>query len=104
MMIDDFGMGHTSILYLQSSQFGVVKLDGSLVKDVLENTTNQQIISSIVSLAEKLNVKIISEYVETEKQRDKLLELGCKWYQGYLYEKPIPLLDFIEFMKLHPSK
>ena len=101
MMIDDFGMGHTSILYLQSSSFGVVKLDGSLVKDVLDNTTNQQIISSIVTLAEKLNIKIIAEYVEEEKQRDKLLELGCKWYQGYLYDRPVPLEEFIEFMKAH---
>ena len=104
MMIDDFGMGHTSILYLQSSSFGVVKLDGSLVKDVLDNTTNQQIISSIVALAEKLNIKIIAEYVEEEKQRDKLLELGCKWYQGYLYDRPVPLEDFIEFMKAHSPK
>ena len=104
MMIDDFGMGHTSILYLQSSQFGVVKLDGSLVKDVLENTTNQEIISSIVSLAEKLNIDIIAEYVETEKQRDKLHELGCKWYQGYLYDRPLPLQEFIKFMKGHLKK
>ena len=97
-------MGHTSILYLQSSQFGIVKLDGSLVKDVLENTTNQEIISSIVSLAEKLNIGIIAEYVETEKQRDKLHELGCKWYQGYLYDRPLPLQEFIKFLKGHLKK
>lgn len=101
MMIDDFGMGHTSILYLQSSHFGVVKLDASLVKDILNNPTNQQIVSSIVSLSEKLGVKVISEYVETEEQRDKLLELGCRWYQGYLYSKPVQLPEFIDFMKKH---
>lgn len=101
MMIDDFGMGHTSILYLQSQHFGVVKLDGSLVRNVLTNPTNQQIISSIVSLGDKLDVKVIAEYVETEAQRDKLLELGCKWYQGYMYSKPIPLSDFIDYLKSH---
>ncbi|MBU5232361.1 EAL domain-containing protein, partial [Agathobacter rectalis] len=101
MMIDDFGMGHTSILYLQSSNFGVVKLDGSLVKDILTNTTNQQIVSSIVTLADRLHIKIIAEFVETAEQRDKLLELGCKWYQGYLYEKPVPLAEFIDFMEKH---
>ena len=101
MMIDDFGMGHTSILYLQSSNFGVVKLDGSLVKDILTNTTNQQIVSSIVTLADRLHIKIIAEFVETVEQRDKLLELGCKWYQGYLYEKPVPLAEFIDFMEEH---
>lgn len=101
MMIDDFGMGHTSILYLQSGDFGVVKLDGSLVKDILTNATNQQIVSSIVTLADRLHIKIIAEFVETVEQRDKLLELGCKWYQGYLYEKPVPLAEFIDFMEEH---
>lgn len=104
MMIDDFGMGHTSILYLQSSQFGVVKLDGSLVRDITENTTNQEIVSSIVSLADKLGVKTIAEFVEDEEQRDMLHDLGCNWYQGYLYERPIQLEKFISFMKEHPKK
>lgn len=101
MMIDDFGMGHTSILYLQSSSFGVIKLDGSLVKNILDNTTDQQIVSSIVTLADKLGIQIIAEYVENEEQRDKLLELGCKFYQGYLYEKPVPLDEFINYMGNH---
>lgn len=101
LMIDDFGMGHTSILYLQSSQFGVVKIDGSLVKGIMDNTTNQQIVSSIVSLADNLGVKTLAEFVETEEQRDKLLELGCRWYQGYLYMRPVPLEEFIDYIKRH---
>ena len=103
MMIDDFGMGHTSILYLQSSNFGVVKLDGSLVRDIETNTTNQKIVSSIVTLARKLDIEVIAEFVETGKQRDKLFELGCNWYQGYLYEKPVALNRFIDFMEEHNS-
>ena len=103
MMIDDFGMGHTSILYLQSSSFGVVKLDGSLVRDIETNTTNQNIVSSIVTLARKLDIEVIAEFVETSQQRDKLLELGCNWYQGYLYEKPVALNSFMNFMEEHNS-
>lgn len=103
MMIDDFGMGHTSILYLQSSSFGVVKLDGSLVRDIETNTTNQNIVSSIVTLARKLDIEVIAEFVETSQQRDKLLELGCNWYQGYLYEKPVALNRFMDFMEEHNS-
>ena len=101
LLIDDFGMGHTSLIYLQSNYFGVVKLDGSLVKNILENETNQKIVSSIVELGKELNIKVIAEYVETEKQRDLLKALGCHWYQGYLYSKPIPLDDFIQCMKEH---
>lgn len=101
LLIDDFGMGHTSLIYLQSNFFSVVKLDGSLVKTLLENKTNQKIIASIVDLGKELNVKVIAEYVETEEQRDKLKELGCYWYQGYLYSKPVSLDEFISFIKEH---
>lgn len=99
LLIDDFGMGHTSLIYLQSNYFDVVKLDGSLVKDILENSTDQKIVASVVELAQKLNVKVIAEYVETEEQRDKLKELGCFWYQGYLYSKPVEIDEFIIWMK-----
>ena len=101
LLIDDFGMGHTSLIYLQSNYFGVVKLDGSLVKNLMDNETNQKIISSIVELGRELDVKIIAEYVETAEQRDLLKKLGCIWYQGYLYSKPVPLDDFIQCIKEH---
>ena len=68
LLIDDFGMGHTSIVYLQSNYFDVVKLDGSLVKNILENSTDQKIVASVVELGEKLGVKVIAEYVETEAE------------------------------------
>ena len=99
LLIDDFGMGHTSLVYLQSNYFNVVKLDGSLVRDILENSTDQKIVASVVELGQKLGVDVIAEYVETEDQKDKLKELGCYWYQGYLYSKPIKLDEFIEWMK-----
>lgn len=99
LLIDDFGMGHTSLVYLQHEFFRVVKLDGSLVKNIMNNVTNQKIVASVVELSKDLGIEIIAEYVETEQHRDKLNELGCHWYQGYLYSKPIPLDDFIEFMK-----
>lgn len=98
LLIDDFGMGHTSLIYLQSEHFDVVKLDGSLVREIIEKTTNQKIVSSVIELAKKLNVKVIAEYVETEAQCQLLKELGCDWYQGYLFGKPMPLEEFIENM------
>lgn len=104
LLIDDFGMGHTSLLYLQSNYFNVVKLDGSLVKKMLGSTTNQKIISSIVQLGAELGVEIIAEYVETDTQKEKLLELGCKRYQGYLFSKPVPLDAFIDYLQKHSEK
>ena len=99
LLIDDFGMGHTSLIYLQSEHFDVVKLDGSLVREIIEKTTNQKIVASVIELAQKLNVKVVAEYVETEEQCNLLKELGCDWYQGYLYGKPMPLEEYIENME-----
>ncbi len=99
LLIDDFGMGHTSLLYLQSNFFKVVKLDGSLIRTLLDQPTNQKIVSSIAELGKKLDVEVIAEYVETKEQQKKLLELGCHWYQGYLYSRPIPLEEFIAYLK-----
>lgn len=104
LLIDDFGMGHTSLIYLQSNYFKIVKLDGSLVKGLLNSKTSQKIVASIVELGKELDVQVIAEYVETEEQKEKLLELGCRWYQGYLYSKPVSLEEFIQFLKQHNEK
>ena len=96
LLIDDFGMGHSSLIYLQSEYFDVVKLDGSLVRDIINKTTNQKIVASVIELAKKLNVKVIAEYVETQEECDLLNEMGCDWYQGYLFGKPMPLEEFIQ--------
>lgn len=98
LLIDDFGMGHTSLLYLQSEYFDVVKLDGSLTRPLLTSTTNQKIVRSIIELGDELGVKVIAEYVEDKEQKDLLEKLGCNCYQGYLYSKPVELEQFITYM------
>ena len=84
-------MGSTSLKYLQSSQFDIVKLDGSLVKNAQENASGRQIIQSILYLAQSMNFTVIAEYVENEAVRDLLKDLGCTHYQGYLYSPAVPL-------------
>lgn len=103
-LIDDFGMGHTSLLYLQTNYFSVVKLDGSLTKDIMENDRNKDIISAITGLGKTLHFETIAEYVETEKQKDLLLALGCDAFQGYYYSRPIPMTELILWMKQHQGR
>ena len=100
-LIDDFGMGHTSLMYLQTNYFDVVKLDGALTRDILTNERNRDIISSIVYLGKSLHFKIIAEYVETKEQRNKLKELGCDAFQGYLYSKPLEFDELIRWLEQH---
>ncbi len=105
LSLDDFGMGHTSLLYLQNNQFDQVKLDGSIVRDMLQNDRSCDIISSILYLSKSLHFSVLAEYVEVPEQREKLMELGCNEFQGYLYSKPVPENEFVELVtkwrKLH---
>ncbi len=99
LAMDDFGMGHSSMMYLKECNFHIVKLDGSLVKDVLRNSNCCTLISSIVALGRTMNYKVVAEYVEEGAQRDILFDLGCDYYQGYLYSKAVPFNDVLEFIK-----
>ena len=87
--LDDFSMGHTSLQYLQHNQFDIVKLDGNLVKSLLNNERTKEIISSIVYLSNSLDFKVLAEFVETEEQRNALEQIGCLLYQGYLYSPAV---------------
>nr|MCR5699677.1 EAL domain-containing protein [Treponemataceae bacterium] len=89
--IDDFSMGHTSIAYLKTNLFDEVKLDGSLVKDMMSNERCKDIINSIAMLSQTLDFHVLAEYVETKEQREALMQLGCNQYQGYLYSPAISL-------------
>ena len=89
------------MLYLNSHTFDIVKLDGSLVRDLLINETNQTIVRSIVELTDKLGMSVIAEFVETEEQKMVLEQLGCRCYQGHLYSKPVVLESFIAFLNEH---
>ena len=89
--MDDFGMGHSSITYLQYGVFDTVKLDGSLVKDMEKNPRTREIIAGIAQMSEALNYNIVAEFVETAEQRNMLNDLGCHIYQGYLYSPALEL-------------
>ena len=71
--------------------------------DIIEKSTNQKIVASVIELAKKLNVKVVAEYVETKEQCQMLKDLGCDWYQGYLFGKPMTLDAYIENM-IHNSQ
>ena len=97
--MDDFGMGHSSLMYLKEFNLSTIKLDGSLVKEILVNPSCCEIISSIVHLCKSMDIHIIAEFVETKEQRDLLEKLGCCCYQGYLYSKAVSPGDAISYFK-----
>ncbi len=96
LAMDDFGMGHSSLMYLKEYEFNTIKLDGSLVREILVNQNCCNIISSIVFLGKSLNYSVVAEYVERDEQRELLHELGCDRYQGYLFSKPLPYPQLVQ--------
>lgn len=89
--IDDFSMGSTSIKYLQTNLFTLIKLDGSMTRVILGNTRTKDIVASITKLSTDLGIDVLAEFVETEEQRKVLEEVGCYLYQGYLYSPAVPI-------------
>lgn len=100
-LIDDFGMGHTSLLYLQTNSFEIVKIDGTITRDILENDRYIDILKSIVYLGNLLNFTTVAEFVETKEQVDLLKEIGINAFQGYYYSQAVTLDALIKWMKEH---
>lgn len=102
--LDDFGMGHNSLVQLQEGCFNEVKIDGNLISQLPNNKSTREIISGIVQMSQNLNCRTIAEFVETEEQRDMLLSLGCVIYQGYYYSKALPPEEFLEYISRLPKQ
>ncbi|WP_404342426.1 EAL domain-containing protein [Pseudoalteromonas mariniglutinosa] len=96
--IDDFGTGFSSLSYLQQLPLERLKIDRAFIKDLPDNDSGA-IASLIISLGMRLGLKTIAEGVETQAQADYLKELGCDEVQGFMYAKPMPELQLIDYLR-----
>ncbi|MDR2164330.1 MAG: EAL domain-containing protein [Zoogloeaceae bacterium] len=95
--IDDFGMGHSSLVYLKYFPVDTLKIDKALSKDVASSQICVEIIATIVDLCRALDTRIVVEFVETQEQIDVLDRLGCHIFQGYFYSPPLPGEKMLEY-------
>lgn len=90
LSIDDFGTGYSSLSYLKRFPLNTLKIDQSFVRDLCIDPDDAVICRTIISMAKNLNLTVTAEGVEQEAQLNKLAELGCELYQGFLFSRPIP--------------
>jgi EAL domain-containing protein (putative c-di-GMP-specific phosphodiesterase class I) len=87
--IDDFGTGYSSLSYLHRLPIDTLKVDRSFVSRMANNNENTEIVRTIVTLAQSLDMKVVAEGVETSEQLAQLQILRCEGGQGFLFSRPL---------------
>lgn len=99
--IDDFGTGFSSLAFLHRIPLDLLKIDNSFVQKILNCSETRDIVRTIISLAQNLNLDIVAEGIESAEQRDLLYEMGCTHAQGYFYSRPVPGPDVPEMLTMN---
>ncbi|MXV20831.1 putative bifunctional diguanylate cyclase/phosphodiesterase [Deinococcus xianganensis] len=99
--IDDFGTGYSSLSYLHSLSLNVLKIDRTFVNGAMNDPRSDALLRSIVSLARALNLDLTAEGVETEAERQHLLEIGCEAMQGHLFAAPLTPEGLARYLDLN---
>ena len=98
--IDDFGTGYSSLSYLNKFTANMLKIDKSFIDVMNSSESSKKYVESIISIGHIMNLKVISEGVETLEQLDTLKTIGCDYIQGFIWGRPMPPEDA---RKLIPS-
>ena len=88
--IDDFGTGYSSLSYLNKFPADMLKIDKSFIDVMNTSESSKQYVATIISIGHILNLKVISEGVETEDQLETLKNVGCDYIQGFIWGRPLP--------------
>lgn len=96
--IDDFGAGYSSLNLLKDLKTDILKLDREFFRQGDLRKQDKIIVSNIINMAKQLDMKVLSEGVETTNQSEFLREISCDMAQGYLFAKPMPIADFERFL------
>ena len=97
LSIDDFGTGYSSLSHLRKLPARQVKIDRSFVQDLQTKEDARAVIDAVIRLAHALGLSVVAEGVENEAQRDILIAMGCDELQGFLFSRPLPAGDLLDW-------
>jgi diguanylate cyclase (GGDEF)-like protein/PAS domain S-box-containing protein len=92
--VDDFGTGYSNLAQLKRLDFSALKIDKEFIQDLPESKMDRSLVKTMISMAQELNLEIIAEGVESEIQRDCLINMGCEKVQGFLFSEPLYPEDY----------
>ena len=104
LSIDDFGTGYSSLAALKTFPVARLKIDKSFINDLPNDENDKAVASAVISLGQKLNLRVIAEGVETDDQVAFLRQNNCDEMQGYHFSKPLPALDIEDILRVHPRR
>ena len=96
--LDDFGTGYSSLSHVSRLAATCIKIDRSFVMNIEMDEASSHVVDMIMKLADQFGFTVIAEGIETQQQKDILIQRGCRYGQGYLFAKPMPLHDVIVWL------
>ena len=103
LALDDFGTGYSSLAYLNTLPFDVLKIDKSFIAQIPHEQSSCSLTHSIIQMGRELGCEIVAEGVETVEQVVFLTKEQCHKVQGYLYTKPLPIDEFVDYCESYQS-
>ncbi len=101
--IDDFGTGFSSLSYLRQLPISKIKIDRSFVLDIDSGRENAAIVEGIITMAHHLGLEVVAEGIETERQRNDLVNRRCDILQGFYFSRPVPLAELLKLPQQLPE-
>ena len=97
--LDDFGKGESNLMYVVEMPVSIVKLDYDMTKAFFNSPKAQHVVRAVVGMAHGMKLKLVAEGIETEEELEGMCREGIDYIQGYYYSKPLPRLEFLDFLK-----
>ena len=102
--LDDFGTGYSSLMYLAELPVDIIKIDRGFTSQIQTNKDVRAILTHILAIARELNIDIVAEGVENEKELSFYEKHDCEYIQGYYFSKPVPKEQAVDTLRIKRVK